>query len=153
VELTELKEEALKEYWKQSKSAKKGWQNFIGVQSEWLQGIGWGLVFFAIIPPFFALGKLIGNQGYSYLAADGTRITASAPIDSYGMGNQSISLQQVANYIDTTHIAHNLWYAGIASVILVIIAMILWFVDAGITKSKQNKFVEQYIFEHGKASK
>lgn len=153
MELTELKEEALKEYWKQSKSAEKGWQKFIGVQSKWLQGIGWGMIFLAIIPPFLALGKLIENQGYSYLSADGTRITASAPIASYGMGNQSIPLQQIANYIDTTHIAHNLWYAGIASVILVIIAMILWFVDAGITKSKRNEFIQQYIFEHGKVNK
>jgi hypothetical protein len=59
-------------------------------------------------------------------------------------------LQQVAQYVSRVEIVHNLAIAGLASGVLVGVAFVLAIIDAIIVAHKRNKFVEQYIYEHGK---
>ena len=147
MELEELKEAALKEYKKQKKSAWSAREILVGKQSEWLAAATFCLFSLAMLPPFLALLKLLGHD-VTYLLPDGTKLMVTQPM-TIVMGNQT--LQQAADYTSRAEITHYLAVAGIISGILFGLGIILAFVDVFVITEKRNKFIEQYIYEHGKS--
>ena len=147
MELEELKEAALKEYKKQKKSAWSAREILVGKQSEWLAAATFCLFSLAMLPPFLALLKLLGHD-VTYLLPDGTKLMVTQPM-TIVMGNQT--LQQAADYTSRAEITHYLVVAGIISGILFGLGIILAFVDVFVITEKRNKFIEQYIYEHGKS--
>ena len=146
MELDELKEAALKEYRKQRKSAWSAREILIGKQSEWLTSAVFCLFILAMAPPFIALAKLLDHD-ITYLLPDGTKLISAIPVTIIS-GNQT--LQQIADYASRAEIAHALTIAGIASGILFGLAITLAFIGVAIINDRRKKFVEQYIYEHGK---
>lgn len=147
MELDELREQGDKEWRKQKKALRSEWSRLISAPSEWLNAISWLLLLFAIAPPFLAIVELL-NKPTSYLLPDGSLITTISPVTlTYG----NYTLQQVAQFASRTEITHVLVIAGIISISLVIIAFALSLSDAVIQSHKRKKFVEQYIYEHGKS--
>lgn len=144
--LEQIKEEAQREYLRKGKEAKGNWLTIIGKQSEWLVLISWALLFVAIVPPFLALLSLL-DKPIAYLLPNGNIIMSETPIVLAINGQV---LQQASDYASRAEISHNLEVAGIASIILIVLAFITILINLAIITHKKNKFIEQYIYEHGK---